>query len=119
MGRTADRTRTSVGPLAALLLALSINAGCTAVPALVQCRKADASLRGLEDLALHVPERGESGVSSLPEVSYELALARAYLEKAREEASEARYGLAAQLAKRSQQASARGRGVLAGQRRRL
>lgn len=103
--------------LAAAAVVLSVGA-CTAVPSLVQCRKAEAKLVALEAAAARIPSAGSSR-PSLPEVSYELTLARAYLDKARQEGSEARYGVSIKLAKSSQQASARAENALARRRGRL
>lgn len=106
------------------MLLVALGTGCTAVPALVQCRKAEASLRDLESRAsemtadngtpghdaaafVHDPSPAHGSARFDPIASYELTLARSYLDKAREEASEAHYGLSIQLAKSSQQASKR------------
>lgn len=64
--------------------------------ATLQCRRAEASLKG-----------AASSVAVAARV-YELTLARAYLDKAREEASEANYGVAIQLAGASLRASTLG-----------
>jgi hypothetical protein len=92
----------SYGSLAAVLGALLLLGGCTAVPALVQCRRAEGALRALE----REPARS-------PAVSYDLTLARVYLDKARELSSQARYGLAIELAKSSQAAAERARSAQA------
>jgi hypothetical protein len=65
--------------------------------ATLQCRRAEASLKS-----------AASSVAVAARV-YELTLARAYLDKAREETSEANYGVAIELAGASQRASTRAR----------
>jgi hypothetical protein len=64
---------------------------------LIQCRHAEAALQHIDALG------------AIPERVYELTRARAYLDKAREEASEAHYGDAIRLAKASQDAADRAR----------
>jgi hypothetical protein len=59
-------------------------AGCSAIVATVECREAERAVA--------------HAIAAKPEGIYQLTLARAYLEKAREEASEAHYGSAARLA---------------------
>lgn len=76
---------------------LVFSTGCSAGMASVACRRAD---RALQDVS----------VSVAAVQVYELTLARAYLDKAREEASEAHYGAAIELADASQRASQRARG---------
>jgi hypothetical protein len=63
----------------------------------MECRRAERLLRSA------------SSSSAASAQTYELTLARAYLEKAREEASEAHYGPAIELANASQRASQRAR----------
>jgi hypothetical protein len=65
----------------------------------MECRRAERLLRSAST----------SAAAPLPARSYELTLARAYLDKAREEASEAHYGSATELARASQRASQRAR----------
>lgn len=76
----------------ALLTALS---GCTATQSLVWCRKAEAVLQRAE----RVPPSHAT--------QYELTRARLYLEKAREEASEAHYGTSVELAKSAERSATR------------
>ena len=88
-------TRSHVAWTCVLLVFFS--AGCSASMASVACRRAD---RALQDAS---PSAAAAHV-------YELTLARAYLDKAREEASEAHYGAAIELADASQRASQRASG---------
>jgi hypothetical protein len=71
--------------------------GCSASTATMECRRAEQLLQSVSTSAF---------ASSR---TYELTLARAYLGKAREEASEAHYGSAIELAGASQRASQRAR----------
>ena len=80
---------------------LILSGGCSASMATVQCRRAE---RLLADVS------APSAARRAPAQLYELTLARAYLDKAREEASEAHYGVALELAAASQRASERVRG---------
>jgi hypothetical protein len=64
------------------------------------CREAGRSVAG--------------GVATTPRGIYELTLARAYLEKAREEASEAHYGSASALAQAATLATQRAKGASSG-----
>ena len=78
-------------------------AGCSAITATVECRVAARSV--------------EHGVASGPRGIYQLTLARAYLEKAREEASEAHYGSAVRLAQAAKAKAAIVRGASASSQR--
>jgi hypothetical protein len=61
--------------------------GCSAVAALAETHRAERALVSTE------------GLSPTPAASYAITLSRAYLDKAREEASEAHYGSAVAFAK--------------------
>jgi hypothetical protein len=87
--------RSHVAWTCALLVFFS--AGCSAGMASMACRRADRALQ-------------DASVSVAAAQVYELTLARAYLDKAREEASEAHYGVAIELADASQRASQRAGG---------
>ena len=85
-----------LGPLSlaiwsAVLLSLS---SCTATQSLLQCRRANAALQRV-------------GPVTTPAAIYELTRARAYLDKAREEAAEAHYGLSIELAQNAERAAVR------------
>ena len=66
---------------------------CSAIAATVECREAERAVA-------HAVAADPAGI-------YQLTLARAYVEKAREEASEAHYGSATRLAEAAKAASAR------------
>jgi carbonic anhydrase len=69
--------------LVSALLSAS-HSGCSAISATLECREAERAVA--------------QGVATTPRGIYQLTLAHAYLEKAREEASEAHYGSASALA---------------------
>ena len=80
-----ETTRLAAGAWAlAVLVFASVSAGCSAIVATLDCRDAERVVA--------------RGVAPTPRGVYQLTLARAYLEKAREEASEAHYGRASRLA---------------------
>jgi hypothetical protein len=74
----------------------------------MECRRADSLLRSVSG-SIVAPIHGSLALGLASTRTYELTLARAYLDKAREEASEAHYGSAIELARASQRASQRAR----------
>ena len=68
-------------------------AGCSAVSALAETRRAERALVSTQ------------GLRDTPSAAYALTMGRAYLEKAREEAAEARYGNAVVYARAARQAA--------------
>lgn len=85
------RTRPSALALGVLAALGALSGGCSAITATMACRDAARAV--------------EHGVASGSHGIYQLTLARAYLEKAREEASEAHYGSAVRLARAAQSAT--------------
>lgn len=69
--------------------------GCSAITATIECREAERALK-------HAPS-----LANDPANLYQLTLARAYLDKAREEAAEAHYGEARLLAQAAKGATRR------------
>jgi hypothetical protein len=80
--------------------------GCSASTATMECRRAEQLLQSVSSSAF-AASYGLRGPGPAATRTYELTLARAYLDKAREEASEAHYGSAIELAGASQRASQR------------
>jgi hypothetical protein len=78
---------------AALAVGVLGAGACSAIAATVECREAERAVT--------------QAVAADPAGIYQLTLARAYVEKAREEASEAHYGSATRLAQAAKAASAR------------
>ena len=78
--------------LTACLLSSSL-VSCSAVGALAETHRAERALVST------------MGLRSTPAATYALTMSRAYLEKAREEASEAQYGAAIMYAKAAQRAA--------------
>jgi hypothetical protein len=74
----------------------------------MECRRAERLLQSVSSSAF-ATSYGLRGPGPAAARTYELTLARAYLDKAREEASEAHYGSAIELAGASQSASQRAR----------
>lgn len=72
---------------------VACSVGCSAVGALAETHRAERALVST------------TGLRSTPAATYALTMSRAYLEKAREEASEAQYGAAIAYAKASQRAA--------------
>jgi hypothetical protein len=93
--RAARRVGPRVSTLCVLVAIGGIQSGCSAISATLECRDAARAV--------------ERGVASGPQGIYQLTLARAYLEKAREEAAEAHYGSAVSLAHAAQLATERAR----------
>ena len=91
--RSALCARPRLSALVAPVVLIGAQAGCSAITATMECRAAASAV--------------EHGVASGPRGIYQLTLARAYLEKAREEASEAHYGSAVSLARAAQLATER------------
>jgi hypothetical protein len=90
LARGAARFDTACALTCSLSCALS---GCSAVAALAETHRAERTLLST------------SGLRSTPATTYALTLSRAYLEKAREEASEAQYGAAVAYAKAATRAA--------------
>lgn len=86
----------SVITLVSLACVLALAGGCGSASYALRARSAEHALQDVEQAAL----------SKAP---YELTLARLYLDKAREEASEAHYALALDLATRAEQNANRAR----------
>jgi hypothetical protein len=70
--------------LPSALLVTCLSSGCSAISATLACRDAERAI--------------EHGAATTPRGVYQMTLARAYLDKAREQASEAHYGSASNLA---------------------
>lgn len=75
------------------LAALCVSAGCSAVSALSETRRAERALVSTQ------------GLRETPAAMYALTMGRAYLEKAREEAAEAHYGNAVAYARAARHAA--------------
>lgn len=75
------------------LALLCVTAGCSAVTALAETRRAERALVSTQ------------GLRDTPSAVYALTMGRAYLEKAREEAAEARYGNAVVYARAARHAA--------------
>ena len=101
-----ERSRPSVGRLCSRadprvwlcacalgLASLCVTAGCSAVSALSETRRAERALISTQ------------GLRDTPGAAYALTMGRAYLEKAREEASEAHYGNAVAYARAARRAA--------------
>lgn len=98
-GALKDETaRLPIGWFGGFVLSCALlSGGCSAISATLACRQAERAVR---QGAVATPDGTPRGV-------YQLTLARAYLEKAREEAAEAHYGSASKLAEAARLASAR------------
>ncbi len=75
------------------LASLCVTAGCSAVTALAETRRAERALVSTQ------------GLRDTPSAVYALTMGRAYLEKAREEAAEAHYGNAVAYARAARHAA--------------
>jgi hypothetical protein len=88
----ADALRSDVARALCFALGLMVS-GCSAVAALAETHRAERALVSTE------------GLRPTPAATYAVTLSRAYLDKAREEASEAHYGSAVAFARAATQAA--------------